>query len=186
MPDFKRIKSAMEVAGPLGSDRLDEPFLNSIREIESSKGVNLDHIPMESGIHKGQAAIGEFGLMPNTIRELAARLRRRDPKLQLDPSFQGDPEIQQWEVPSEENATTDAKLSAAFADSPDLQRRTARYMGRLLESRADGNLEKMAYGYNMGHNKKLSELPIETITSNPYVSKFKALQEYMLNRKSQK
>lgn len=189
MPKSKLIKNAMEVAGPLGSDRLDASFLSKIRQIESSKGQDLDHVPMDSGIHKGQAAIGEYGLMPNTIRELAARLRRKDPKLQLDPSFEGDPEIQQFEHPSDENATTDVDLSSAYASSPELQLRTARYLDRLLETRAGGDPDKMAYGYNMGHNQDLANLAPETIQASPYVGKFQSLPtlKSMLDKiKSQK
>lgn len=184
MPNSKLIKAAMEVAGPLGSDRLDEPFLNRVQQLESSGGIDLSHDTIKEGLQKGQTALGEFGLLPNTVRELAARLRRRDPKLQLDPNFQGDPEIQQWEHPSEADSTTDADLSAAYSDSPDLQRRTARYLGRLLESNAQGDPEKMAYGYKMGHNQDLVNVSPEVLQASPYVTKFKALQDYLLNRKS--
>lgn len=48
-------------------------FLDAIKQVESSGGKNLNHPVIESGIHAGQSAIGSYGLMPNTIKEIKKR-----------------------------------------------------------------------------------------------------------------
>jgi hypothetical protein len=52
----------------MDKDKL-EKFLANIRTIESAGGKNLRHPTVEGGLHDGDAAIGEYGLMPNTIQE---------------------------------------------------------------------------------------------------------------------
>lgn len=47
-----------------------DKFLNAISMIESSGGKNLNHRELKHGIHKGDRAIGIYGLMPNTILDL--------------------------------------------------------------------------------------------------------------------
>lgn len=48
-------------------------FLHYISQLESSGGKNTDHPVMKSGIHAGDQAIGEYGLMPKTKEELGKR-----------------------------------------------------------------------------------------------------------------
>lgn len=60
-------------------------FLHYIKEIESSGGQNTNHPVIESGIHAGDQAQGDYGMMPNTMDEL----KRRYPALakQTDPDL---------------------------------------------------------------------------------------------------
>lgn len=51
-----------------------QAFKDAIAEIESSSGKNVDHQRMESGIHKGDKAFGDIGLMPNTAKQYAKEL----------------------------------------------------------------------------------------------------------------
>ena len=48
-------------------------FLHYIKQLETSGGTNLDHKPIKSGIHAGDVAQGEYGVMPNTMEELDNR-----------------------------------------------------------------------------------------------------------------
>lgn len=69
-------------------------FLKVMRILESRNGQDTDHAEMQEGIHKGQAAIGDVGLMPNTIKEMAQRkqnpseldniVKNADPKMVED------------------------------------------------------------------------------------------------------
>lgn len=162
----------------LGSARPDERFLSAISSIESSKNTDLDHKPMTAGIHAGDTAVGEFGIMPNTVREIAKRIARRDPRLKLDSSFQGDPEIEQYADP---NVPQDV-LQFAMENDPELTNRTARYLESLVESRfKDPN--KMAYAWNQGHNTNPDALTEEKLSASPYVAKFKNLQEKFIAKK---
>jgi hypothetical protein len=56
-------------------------FLKKTAEIESSGGKNLDHREIASGIHKGTAAVGRYGLMPNTLDEIRNRMVKAGVKL---------------------------------------------------------------------------------------------------------
>lgn len=50
-------------------------FLNAISQIESSGGTNLSHPISNAPIQAGQQAVGQYGLMPNTVQEMAHRNR---------------------------------------------------------------------------------------------------------------
>lgn len=48
-------------------------FLQYISQLESSGGKNTNHPTMHTGIHAGDTAEGQYGLMPNTKDELMKR-----------------------------------------------------------------------------------------------------------------
>jgi hypothetical protein len=50
-------------------------FLNTISQIESSGGQNINHPVSNAPIQAGQQAVGQYGLMPNTVQEMARRTR---------------------------------------------------------------------------------------------------------------
>lgn len=50
-------------------------FLDTISQIESSGGKNLNHPVSNAPIQAGQQAVGQYGLMPNTVEEMAHRNR---------------------------------------------------------------------------------------------------------------
>lgn len=58
-------------------DQLDrDAFLKAISQMESSGGQNLNHPVVQTGIQAGQQAVGQYGLMPNTIEEMNNRQGR--------------------------------------------------------------------------------------------------------------
>lgn len=162
----------------LGSARPEEQFLSAISAIESSKNTDVDHSAMSSGIHAGDRAVGEFGIMPNTVREIARRIARRDPRLKLGQTFKGDPEIEQYADPK----VPQDVLQFAMDSDPELTNRTARYLEALVDSRfQDPN--KMAYAWNQGHNINPATLTEDKLESSPYVTKFKSLQNSFILKK---
>ena len=170
--DDKKYYKYEDLDAPLGED---ETFLNNIRQIESSGGKDTNHKTMEEGIHKGTAALGDYGLMPNTIREIARRVKSRDNKLSLDPEFSGDPDVERYSNPD----IPDEEVSSAYAKDPRLQLRTARYLRELLRTRHGDDREKMAFGWNMGHNTPTDRIASEDLETNPYVTKFRNLRGIM-------
>lgn len=50
-------------------------FLQAMSMLESSGGKNLKHKTIKHGIHAGDAATGQYGLMPNTIDEMKRRAK---------------------------------------------------------------------------------------------------------------
>jgi hypothetical protein len=61
-----------------------DPFLGTISMIESSGGKNTNHALVTQGSHAGTRAMGEWGLMPKTVRGLGydPDVVRNDPQLQ--------------------------------------------------------------------------------------------------------
>lgn len=163
MPDQNAINAAKDK----------EDFLNKIKMIESSGGQNTDHKVLDSGIHQGTAAIGQYGLMPSTIREIAQRLKNRDEKLSLAPDFAGDPEIEKYTEPT----ISDTDLANQYNANPALQEKTANYLKALLNTRYNGDLDKMAYGWSNGHNTPTEKIDSTKLESSPYVAKFRKLKE---------
>jgi len=50
-----------------------DQLLNLMRALESSNNTNIAHKQMTSGIQSGDTAYGQYGLMPNTVKEMAQR-----------------------------------------------------------------------------------------------------------------
>lgn len=53
-----------------------DDFLNTISQIESSGGKNLNHPISNAPLQAGQKATGQYGLMPNTVDEMMKRAGR--------------------------------------------------------------------------------------------------------------
>lgn len=106
-------------------------FLDITRKIESSDGRNTNHATMESGIHAGDAAIGAYGIMPNTVKEFAKRT--------------GNPEL------SRLSALDAAKMKQEIESNPELEEQVARPIAEhVLSKYGDPRMANFAYQY--GHN----------------------------------
>lgn len=141
-------------------------FLKTISYIESSGGKNTDHPTMESGIHSGDSAIGRYGLMPNTVKEIINRMRLAG------------------SVPEELNGldkVDSEKLKEIITQNPNIE-------DKLAESLAQRQLMKYpeedmaAYSWNQGHN-----LPVERIAQTPYkehdyVKKYNTYKQLLANK----
>lgn len=132
----------------------DNPFLKKISLIESSGGKDTDHKVMESGIHKGQSAIGKYGLMPNTINEI---IKRYKPELK---------ELLNY---------TPQQLKEYIETNPEIEDSLALSLQKHVEDNTKGDPEKMAYAWNMGHNLKSESITDEKLNKSPYVNKFRKL-----------
>jgi hypothetical protein len=124
-------------------------FLKKISMIESSGGKNLNHpeITDPESIHYGTSAVGEYGLMPLTAKDLDRKYRLNE--------LQG---LDKFEA------------QARLEDDPDLARLLAETMASDLLSKA--NSEKAAYMWEKGQYSNPSE---QTLKASDRVRKFKAL-----------
>lgn len=136
-------------------------FLEKIKMIESSGGIDTDHREMKEGIHKGHSAYGSYGLMPNTIQEIVNRARIE--KGLMSPEYQ--------EIHQKDPDTVKALLS----EKPELEEKLARDLAiRLLKRMPDE--ERAAYGWNMGHNLSPDRITKEKLNAHPYIQKFRNLR----------
>ena len=134
-------------------------FLKAISDIESSGGKNTDHSEMESGIHTGESAVGEFGLMPNTSDEMINRMEldgRSSPELSALKGLSGN------------------ELKQAYGSHPELYKQV---VDKLVEhvSRDTNDPRVAAYRWNMGHNTPLKSITDKLLQSSPYVQKFQQI-----------
>ena len=135
-----------------------QALLDVIRRLESTDGQNVEHKTMESGLHQGSSAIGEYGLMPNTVREIANRARK-------DKSLT--PEMDMVSRMPEE------AMKNHLNANPHIQRQFAEKMARRLMEKHMGSEEKVAEAWLKGHNIPTEKLTDEQLNSSDRVKKFK-------------
>jgi hypothetical protein len=145
-----------------------QKFLELIRQIESSGGKNVNHRVMASGTHKGQAAMGEYGIMPKTAEEFIGRRKRRG-------QFGPDEALMEQMSPKE--------LKEFLAGQDRIEQNLAGDIAEHALRRSKGDDEKAAYMWNMGHNKDASDIDSKKLDKSDYVNKFRRLKELVRAKK---
>lgn len=145
-----------------GASPEEQAFLKDTAMIESSDGDNVDHMPINYGIQKGTAAVGRYGLMPNSIQELIKRAEQNgEANEQL---------LQLKDKPQEEIVKT-------FNDNPQLEDEMALRMRRHIMSRPGvQNDEQANYMWQHGHNLNSDKLEERNYEQDPRTIKFKKLR----------
>ena len=129
-----------------------DDFLNRIAQLESSGGENTDHPEVKSGLQKGSTAIGTYGLMPNTIREILNRKRLAN---QLQPA---DQELMKM---------NDDQIREKVSSDPDLEKALAQQLATHVLQRQKGDEDRAAYSWNMGHNLSPQRITDDKLKLNP-------------------
>lgn len=114
-------------------DKNIDNFLKAISMNESSGGKNTNHKEMKTGIHAGDAAVGQYGLMPNTIKEMANRMDENHPMRQYA------------------KMDSDA-IGKSIKQNPDHENQIANFMANHLYDKFGGDENKMSYSWFQGHN----------------------------------
>lgn len=125
-----------------------QDFLKKISMLESSGGKNIAHQEVESGPQAGETAIGNYGLMPNTMKELAVRYP--------SPVTNG---LSKDEL--ELSALVDPKFANTMAGS----------MADYLKNKRGLSDEEAAAAWEAGHNKNPEDLDL----NSPRAKKFRVL-----------
>lgn len=136
-----------------------EDFKKRISGVESNFGKNTKHPVMTSGIHEGDAAIGQYAMMPNTIQEFANRT--------------GDKELQS--VPKE-------AYPDYFKAHPEAQQRIENNALQYVYDKFGGDPEKAAYAWNQGHNLDPNKITPDKIETSDYVNKFRNITNALANK----
>lgn len=142
-------------------------FLNIIKQIESSGGKDLDHTTIKSGIHEGDAAMGEYGIMPKTAQEF---IKRRELKGQIGP----DEALMQQMNPEQ--------LKEFLANQDRIEQNLADDIATRVLKRSKGDEEKAAYMWNQGHNKLASSIDEDDLDDADYIKKFRSLKNTIKKR----
>jgi len=142
-------------------------FLSKIGQIESNSGQNLDHPMIHEGLQAGTSAIGKYGLMPNTVKELVNRRRVRGTST---------PELQSL------GQMNPDQMKAYIEANPGLEEDLANELATKVITRQQGDPDRAAYSWKQGDNLKPDQISDEQLDANPYVQKFRRLNQ-MLNPK---
>ena len=115
-----------------GDQNIDN-FLKTISMNESSGGKNTNHRQMKDGLHAGDSAVGQYGLMPNTIKEMAGRMGKDHPMSKY--------------AKMDNNA-----VAQSLKSNPNDEGEVAKFMANHLNDKFKGDQNKMAYSWFQGHN----------------------------------
>ncbi len=131
-------------------------FLNTIKKVESSNGQNFEHPTMQSGIHKGESGMGNYGLMPNTVNEVLNRLRiegKMTPELNSLNGLEAD------------------QMKGAIETHPELEDQIAEHLADRVLTRQP-NDDMAAYSLNHGHNLTPERIQATPYQDSDYVKKY--------------
>jgi hypothetical protein len=143
------------------SDEEVDRMLDTISQIESSGGKNFNHPEMKSGIHAGTSAIGSYGLMPNTIQEIANRERMAG---NLPPEME------------EVSKLPPDQMKQTLETNPDLEKAFARSLASKVLKKQP-NEEMAAYSWFQGHNKSPEQIKQENYQDHDYVKKYQEFRK---------
>jgi hypothetical protein len=135
----------------MDNSQVDE-FLRNIGQIESAGGKNTNHPVIKSGIQKGDSAIGTYGLMPNTVDEIASKSK--------------DPAI---------NSLTDmssAEKKDYIEKNPAVEKILATQLAEKVLANQGGDAQKAAYAWNQGHNLSPDSIVKRDYQNSDYVQKY--------------
>ena len=140
-----------------------DEFLKAISGVESSFGKNFNHRPITSGIHKGDEAIGSYGLMPNTIKEVSNRERMAN------------------NLP--ENMEQASKMDSAamkkhLESNPQLEKQFADSLAQKVLTDQPSE-EQAAYSWLYGHNLAPEKIEKRNYKNDDYVQKFRKIKKLL-------
>lgn len=130
-------------------------FLDVIGQMESSGGQNFQHRPIVGGIQSGTSAMGTYGLMPNTVQEMA----HRAPSSDITALSQLPPD----------------QMKQNIETNPALENQVAQQLAQHVLNR-EGNEDKAAYAWHMGHNLGPQQIEQRGYLDNPYVREFQRIK----------
>jgi hypothetical protein len=111
--------------------------------LESSNRDDVKHRTMQDGIHKGDSAIGRYGIMPNTAKELAVRNIADNIASPLDGAIKG--------------SSTD-NVERILKDNPDKYDQYATGLAEHVLDNAEGDVPAAAAGWLYGHNMSAEKM----------------------------
>lgn len=130
-------------------------------KIESSGGTNLNHKMIRKGPNAGQTAGGETGILPNSLIDFINQSKNAG--LAVDPEMET-----LSQLPHEQ-------VTEALNTEKDLDHKAFDLAMRRMLNKTGGDEEKIALGWNTGHNPKegFSNIPQSKLDENKYVQDFK-------------
>ena len=152
---------------PIHMDKRTKEFLKIISQIESSGGKNINHPVINRGVNAGDRALGQYGLVPNTLQEIGNRLTR------LGKADQDTAPLAT--LPKEQ-------IPQYMQQNPNVEQKAADFLARNLLARMNGNEEFAAKAWHDGSNLKPDQMDVEQLKNDPYTQKYKKIKQDALNK----
>jgi hypothetical protein len=135
----------------------EDRFLHNIMQIESSGGKNINHKPVKYGVGRGHTAIGRWGLLPTTIKEILDRKQKTN---QLNQDH------------TRLRKMNPKQLKDHLSQNPHIELDLARYLARHVINRQNGDMRRSAYSWLYGHNLYPADITEEKMKNDDYVNKY--------------
>lgn len=156
MPDPSVSTVQQQVVQQPFGHRHEDAFLWNIKQIESSGGKDTAHKTMQHGIHRGESAVGRWGMMPKTVRDLTTRLKS----------------LQRSTPETERLSTMGPDEMRSYLESrPEAELGLARFMARHLLQRHRGDEKRAAFSWLHGHNLYPGDITDENL-NHDYVKRY--------------
>lgn len=141
-------------------------FLGKIKQLESSGGKDFGHqtITNPESVQYGTTAIGNYGLMPNTVKEL---INRRRINGTITPDMQ------------ELDEKTPDDIKTHLETHPELEQQLAEDLANHVLKKQQGDEDKAAYSWKFGHNTPPENISDETLNNSGRVQEFRRLKTLM-------
>lgn len=126
-------------------------FLDALSAVESNHGLRTHHRTMQSGIHKGSSAYGNYGLMPLTVKDAIKHDKDYSYLTELD----------------------DKSLKEELHNNPEIEKRVLDTLYSRLDKNMLGDPYKMAYAWNQGTSLRSGDVDKRgDLEDKDYVKKF--------------
>lgn len=112
-------------------------FKKLVSALESSDNPNVRHPAAVKGVSKGDTAIGQYGLMPNTIKEMANRAK-----------------LSKQDVPSDQMIleTSNDQVGEMLQNNPELMNLYVDRLTKHVMEKSNNNPESAYFRWLYGHN----------------------------------
>jgi hypothetical protein len=164
-----------------GEHEQDE-FLYKISGLESNFGKNTDHKVVQSGVHEGTSAIGKFGIMPNTVKDVVKKYKNRD-VTDLGKILPNNVIISQLEQLKDLN---EDQIKELMVKDPTIERTIARLLAKDIAFKQDNDPDRMAFNWFHGSNLTKNDITDDRLNKSVYVNKFRKLREQIRNNNKTK
>jgi hypothetical protein len=144
-------------------------FLKTISQLESSGGKDLEHPTMQEGIQAGTSAIGKYGLMPNTVKEIINNRRNNGAMTQQLQDLDG---------------MNPKEMKEYIEANPDVEDELANTLALKVLRNQMGDEDKAAFAWHQGDNLKPEDISTQKLNDTntvggKYVEKFRRIKDQL-------
>ncbi len=143
-----------------------DDFLKAISGVESSFGQNTQHPEIQEGIHAGDSAIGQYGVMPETAIDISNKLGNLKSDLGQYMQQVDLPEVKQL-------GSLDKEQVKEKMQDPKIMQQLVRLLATQQDLKQQGDEDRMAYTWNQGSNIPKEDISDEDLNKSKYVNEFR-------------